>query len=58
MFYECRKYAILPSGDHTIFLGEIIDKGIVAPGKQLPYSRFDYESQSVIEYVEQTESDL
>ena len=52
VFYECKKYATLPAGDHTIFLGEIISKGIVSPGKQLPYSRFDYESQSVIKYVE------
>jgi len=52
VFYECKKYATLPAGDHTIFLGEIANKGIVKQGKQLPYSRFDYKSQSVIKYKE------
>jgi len=52
VFYECKKYAILPAGDHTIFLGEIVNKGIVKPGRQLPYNRFDYPSQSVIKYKE------
>lgn len=55
-FYECKKYATIPAGDHTIFLGEIVNKGIVNPGKQLPYSRFDYASQSVLEYKERGES--
>lgn len=49
-YFECRRYRTILLGDHTLLLGEVVDAAIVSKGKQLPYSRFDYPSQSAIRY--------
>jgi len=35
---ECRVVATLPSGDHTLVLGEVVEAGVEREGKGLKYS--------------------
>jgi len=35
---ECRVVATLPSGDHTLVLGEVVEAGVEHEGKGLKYS--------------------
>jgi len=41
-FMDCRVYGSLEAGDHTIFVGEILESGFQKEGDPLIYDRLDY----------------
>jgi len=41
-FMDCRVHGSLEVGDHTIFVGEILDSGFQKAGEPLIYDRLDY----------------
>lgn len=43
-YIECRVADVLDGGDHSIFLGEVVDEGIVSEGKPLLFYRGGYAS--------------
>lgn len=45
-FIECRVATVLEGGDHSIFLGEVVDMGIVKEGEPLLFYRARYRTLS------------
>jgi flavin reductase (DIM6/NTAB) family NADH-FMN oxidoreductase RutF len=41
-YFECRIAEELPGGDHTIFLGEVVDAAVVGEGRPLVFYRAEY----------------
>jgi flavin reductase (DIM6/NTAB) family NADH-FMN oxidoreductase RutF len=41
-FLDCKVYSSLEAGDHTIFVGEVLDSGFQRDGEPLVYDRKDY----------------
>lgn len=41
-YVECRVAGELPGGDHTIFLGEVVDAAVVSGGEPLVFFRAQY----------------
>ena len=41
-YFECRIADELAGGDHTIFLGEVVDAAVVSEGKPLVFYRGGY----------------
>lgn len=41
-FLDCRVTQVLDGGDHSIFLGEVVDEGVVDEGKPLVFYRGGY----------------
>lgn len=43
-YMECRVTGMLDGGDHSIFLGEVVDEGVTGDGKPLLFYRGGYHS--------------
>ena len=41
-FMECRVSSVLDGGDHSIFLGEVVNQGVVSEGRPLVFFRGKY----------------
>lgn len=48
-FFECRVAEVLQGGDHSIFLGEVVDQGLVHDMKPLLFYRGKYHTLGAME---------